>query len=357
MGTRSESGIPLRSVATASAVAALVALTIPHAAARAAEPGTWSAIAIADQVVEPGQTARFFVDLAQTLGGESRMVDTFAVVTRGAKAGPTLCLTAGIHGDELNGVEIAHRIYAETRGRDLSGTLIAVPAVNMPGLRSGSRYLPDRRDLNRGFPGNPDGSLASRMAHRLYQGIIRHCEALIDLHTGSASRTNLPQIRTDLASPPALSLARSFGVGVVLHGAGPEGSLRRAVLDAGVPAVIYEAGEPLRFEEPVIELGVEGVRNVMAHLGMTKRSAESRPSEIYRKTTWVRSGDAIGVFLTGRNPGDRVRAGDVLGTVTDPITELRTSIEAPRDGRIIGMAVPQFVLPGYGLFHLGTEPE
>lgn len=323
-----------------------------------AEPApAWTAIEVAGHSVGPGETARFFVDLAGTIGGRSRMLDAFVVVTRGARPGPTLCLTAGIHGDEVNGMEVAHRIYAGTAGADLAGTLIAVPAVNMSGVRSGTRYLPDRRDLNRAFPGNPNGSLASRIAHSLYQGVIRHCDALIDLHTGSSSRTNLPQIRTDLASPPALRLARSFGVGVVLDGRGPSGSLRRAVLDAGVPAVIYEAGEPLRFEEQEIRRGVEGVRNVMADLGMIEGSVEHPPSEVYRKTTWVRAGDAIGVFLTQSRPGDRVQEGEVLGTVTDPVTEEVATILAPRDGRIIGMAIPQFVLPGYALFHLGFEPE
>jgi predicted deacylase len=229
--------------------------------------------------------------------------------------------------------------------------------VNTQGFRSGTRYLPDRRDLNRAFPGSANGSLASRIAHALYQGVIRHCDALIDLHTGSASRTNLPQIRTDLGAPRALAMARSFGVGVVLHGRGPRGSLRRAVLDAGLPAVIYEAGEPLRFEEKEIARGVEGVQNVMADLGMVKRTAKRRPSEVYRKTAWVRAGDAIGVFLTSRNPGDYVDEGDLLGTVTDPVTEESAKIVAPREGRIIGMAVPQLALPGYGLFHLGFDPE
>jgi predicted deacylase len=322
-----------------------------------ATEGTWPPLEIAGRSVAPGETLRVFIETARTLGGESRMIDTLVVVTRGARSGPTLCLTAGIHGDELNGVEIAHRIYATTPGSALAGTLIAVPAVNMHGVRSGSRYLPDRRDLNRAFPGNPNGSLASRIAHALFQGVLRHCGALIDLHTGSASRTNLPQIRTDLESPRALALARSFGVGVVLSGRGPRGSLRRAVLDAGLPAVIYEAGEPLRFEEQEIAQGVEGVRNVMGDLGMITRETKPRPSEVYRKTSWVRAGDAIGIFLTPRRPGDTVRKGEVLGTVTDPVTEESATIVAPRDARIIGMAVPQIVLPGYGLFHLGFDPE
>ena len=167
----------------------------------------------------------------------------------------------------------------------------------------------------------------------------------------------LPRDQAVASAPRALAMARSFGVGVVLDGRGPRGSLRRAVLDAGLPAVIYEAGEPLRFEEVEITRGVEGVLNVMADLGMITRKATRKPSEVYRKTAWVRAGDAIGVFLTARQPGDYVKKGDVLGTVTDPVTEESATLVAPRDGRIIGMAVPQVALPGYGLFHLGFDPE
>jgi len=325
--------------------------------ALAADPAEWGPLEIAGRSVAPGNTERLFVNVAGAANVENRTLDTFVIVTRGVRPGPTLCLIAGIHGDELNGVEVAHRVYASTSGADLSGTLIAVPAVNMQGIRNGNRYLPDRRDLNRAFPGNPNGSLAARIAYSLYQGVIKHCTALIDLHTGSANRTNMPQIRTDLSSPEALALAQDFGAGVILQGAGPTGSLRREVLDGGVPAVIYEAGQPLRFEEAEIKRGVEGVQNVMAALGMTKRKAKSRRSEVYLKTSWVRSGDATGIFLTDRKPGDRVKQGDVLGTVSDPIVETTTEILAPRDGRIIGMAVPQFVLPGYGLFNMGYDPE
>jgi predicted deacylase len=227
----------------------------------------------------------------------------------------------------------------------------------MQGVRNGNRYLPDRRDLNRAFPGSANGSLASRIAHSMYRGVIDRCDALVDLHTGSANRINMPQIRTDLNSPEALKLARAFGAGVILDGRGPKGSLRRTMLDAGVPAVIYEAGQPLRFEEAEIVRGVEGIQNVMASLGMTARKAKSRHSEIYRKTTWIRAGDATGIFLTRLVPGDRVKQGELLGTVTTPSSEHVTEIRTPRDGRIIGMAVPQMVLPGYGLFNLGYDPE
>jgi predicted deacylase len=184
--------------------------------------------------------------------------------------------------------------------------------------------------------------------------VIRQSDALIDLHTGSASRTNLPQIRTDIDSPRALDLAQSFGIGVVLHGTGPKGSLRRAALDAGIPAVIYEAGEPLRFQENEIAEGFTGVRNVMTHLGMVSRVEKIEPrAQLYRKTRWVRAAKYGGIFLTSRVPGEDVHKGDLLGVITDPISDEREEILAPVDGKIIGMAVPQVVLPGYGLFHLG----
>lgn len=333
----------------------LFATAAPRADAQQ-QGSDWLPMEIGTHTVSPGETSRVWFNIAKTVGGEARMLDTLVVVIRGARPGPTLCLTAAVHGDEWNGIEIAHRIYAGTPAAELAGTLIAMPVVNMQGVRNGIRYMPDRRDLNRSFPGSANGSLASRVAHSLFQGVIKHCDALIDLHTGSGSRANLPQIRTDLESPQALALSRSFGVGVVLAGRGPTGSLRGAVLDAGVPAVIYEAGGPLLFEEPEIALGVQGVRNVMADLGMISEDAKRTPSEVYRKTTWIRNDDIIGIYLPSSKLGDYVRKGDVLGTVTDPANENRQSIVATRDGRIIGMALPQFVLPGYGLFHIGYDP-
>jgi predicted deacylase len=190
----------------------------------------------------------------------------------------------------------------------------------------------------------------------VFDKVIRRCDALIDLHTGSFQRTNQPQIRTDLGEARALALARSFGSGVILHGRGPQGSLRSAALDAGIPAVIYEAGEPLRFEEEEIRRGVEGIANVMADLGMTGDRPTRRAAVVFRSTRWVRADRVGGVFLTEREPGERVRRGYLLGTITDPITHEREEVRAPVDAQIIGMAVPQVVLVGYGLFHLGTNP-
>lgn len=315
-------------------------------------PGEWGALEFLGQSIPPGQAKKMPFAPMRTFA--SAFLDTMVLVVRGARPGPTLCVIAGIHGDELNGVEIANRVFSDTPPEKLSGTLIIIPMVNAAGIRSGLRYLPDRRDLNRCFPGNPTGSTGSRLANILFERVIRGSDALIDLHTGSGNRTNLPQIRTDMENPAALHLAESFGIGVVLHGTGPEGSLRRAALDIGIPAIIYEAGEPLRFQEEEIAEGTRGVRNVMAGLGMVQGEEKTKPrAQVYRKTRWVRAAKQGGIFLTSRALGESVSKGDLLGIVKDPMTGETEEVLAPVDGRLIGMANPQIVLPGYGLFHLG----
>jgi predicted deacylase len=352
---------PLRKTLLALMAAGLLlsSLTVPAepvagTTGAGAGSGEWGPLHFLGRTVAPGETAKMGFTLAPSF--DASFLDTLIVVIRGVRPGPTLCITAGIHGDEINGVEIAHRLYTRIRGSNLAGTLIVVPAVNSHGFRTGSRYLPDRRDLNRFFPGSPKGSTASLIAHAVFQQVVLNCGALIDLHTGSDDRTNLPQIRTDLKNSRALDLARSFGAEAVLDGLGPQGSLRRAALDAGIPAVIYEAGLPLRFEEEVIARGYTGIRRVMAHLGMLPpEPGPAAPSRIFRRTLWVRTLNRGGIFLTDRRPGDPVRRGDLLGTVADPITEAVDRIIAPVDGVIIGMAVPRVVLPGYALFHLGSD--
>lgn len=320
----------------------------------ARQPERWGPLEILGRSVPPGTSLRMPFLTTQSFAGN--FLDTLVVVTRGVRPGPTLCITAGIHGDEVNGVEIAHRIYAGIPADALSGTLLVVPAVNVQGFRTGSRNLADRRDLNRAFPGSPTGSHAGLIANALFREVKAHCDNLLDLHTGSNSRTNLPQIRTDISDPRALALAESFGVGIVINGRGPLGSLRRAAMDAGIPAVLYEAGQPLRFEAEEIAQGIRGVQNVMVGLGMLPPGRYATPgrSRIIHSSSWVRVRGAGGVFLTSLKPGDAVRKGEELGTVTDPITDEVEVIRAPRDGLLIGMALPQVVLTGYALFHIGA---
>jgi predicted deacylase len=279
-------------------------------------------------------------------------------VARGAKPGKTLAVTAGIHGDELNGVEIARRIFAETDAAELSGMLVVLPVLNRHGFLAGSRYMNDRRDLNRAFPGSPNGSSASIIAHSVFGPVILKSDALVDLHTASDRRINLPQIRTDLDSAEAVDLARHFGDGIVLNGEGPPGALRRAAMDAGIPAIIYEAGGAYVLEADEIERGVVGVRNVMRYLGMIPRetAAEAPKATVYKKTSWVRvPPGAAGMFLTSHKPGDEVVRGEQIGEVVDPLSDLNSPIVSPGDGVIIGMVVPTVVYTGDALFHIGLE--
>ncbi len=214
----------------------LISLCAPAAAE------DWGAIELLGRSVEAGSKARF--SFMPDPSFEASYLNTPVFVARGARPGPTLCLAAGVHGDELNGVEVARRAFSRVDPNALKGTLIALPAINAEGVRTGNRYMSDRRDLNRAFPGRAGGSVASLVAHEVFD-VIQGCDALVDLHTASNQRSNLPQIRADIADPDIRSLAVHFGLGIVVGGKGPDGSLRREAAKAGVPAIIYEAGGTL----------------------------------------------------------------------------------------------------------------
>jgi uncharacterized protein len=312
----------------------------------------WDEVQLLGRRIAPGDKRRLFLRTSESFSGSDSELPV--LVTRGATPGPTVCLIAGVHGDELNGIEIVRKVVEGLTPRRISGMVIAVPVANLHGFRRSSRYLPDRRDLNRFFPGTPSGSSASRIAWSLWSEVIRHCTSLIDLHTGSFHRTNMPQVRIDTADPRSVALARGFATALVIHDPGQDGTLRRSATRAGIGAITYEAGEPLRFQEKEIARGVEGVRNVLAALGMSDDAPISVEPRVYQRTRWVRVDDG-GIFFTRRRLGDRVRVGDLLGTVTDPVTNESKRVEAPVRGRIIGMAVPQVVIPGYAAFHLGID--
>ena len=312
----------------------------------------WGPITVVGRTVEPGSSSRF--SFAEKPSFRAWYLSAPIFVARGVLPGPTLCLTAGIHGDELNGVEVARRSFAITDPKRLSGTLIAVPAINAEGVRTGSRYLSDRRDLNRAFPGRVGGSIASLIAYAVTTAILPHCDFVIDLHTGSDQRANVPQIRADLGDEQIRALATHFGHGIIVGGEGPEGSWRREAVKAGVPAIIYEAGGPLRFEPEEIENGTDGVLSVMAYLEMIDAPEHVIPADrVYTKSTWLRAGlDQNGFFFPVAKLGDKVQKGDLLGRVVDPLTDIEYETLAPRSGTLIGMAVSRPVLNGYGLFHI-----
>lgn len=305
--------------------------------------------------VAPGTTTRLLWSPSKSYEGITAPTPT--LIVNGAKEGPTLCLTAAIHGDELNGIEIIRRVLYNLDAEKLSGTVIGVPIVNLQGFRRGSRYLSDRRDLNRFFPGNTTGSSAARIAYSFFHEIISHCDALVDLHTGSFHRTNLPQLRADLTNESVVKLTQGFGATVILHNEGAVGTLRSAAVAAGIPAVTLEAGEPMRLDEDAVAHGVKGIRTLLNQMGMLKKiSLWGEPEPVYYNSIWVRA-DQGGILFNQVELGERVRQGYLLGTVTDPITNVRSDIIAPTDGRIIGMALNQVVMPGFAAYHIATQAE
>ena len=277
------------------------------------------------------------------------------LVAHGDKPGPKLCLTAAIHGDELNGIEMVRRLMYELEPDQLAGTVIGVPIVNLDGFRSGSRYLSDRRDLNRYFPGNKNGSAASRVAHSLFSNIVRHCDYLVDLHTGSQKRVNLPQLRADLDNPDVVAFAKHFGGMTVLHSPGVTGMLRDAAVKKNIVAVTMEAGGPNRLETEAVSNGVQAIDTLLENLGMRKASRFwSAPQPVFYESEWIRATQG-GILLAEVELNQNVRKGQVLGTVTDPISNTGSAIIAPYNGRVLGMAVNQVVHAGFAAFRIGEE--
>lgn len=302
--------------------------------------------------VPPGAARRLSWSASDTFEGIANSTPVLAV--NGGKEGPVLCLTGAVHGDELNGIEIVRRVIHHLDPTTLTGAVIGVPIVNLHGFRRASRYLPDRRDLNRFFPGNPKGSSAARIAYSFFNQVITHCTALVDLHTGSFYRTNLPQVRADVRHPAVVELARGFDSMVVLHSEPAAGTLRRAATEQGIPAITMEAGEPMRLQPDEVEAGVAGIESLLSALGMTKRLRrlfrETEP--VYYDSTWIRA-DSGGIFIGNVQLGQRIQNNDLLGMITDPITNQTQEIRAPTDGRVLGMAVNQVVMPGFAAFRLG----
>ena len=317
--------------------------------------GQAESLTILGAEVAPGTSQRLSWSATELFEGVP--VSTPVLVANGIAPGPTVCLMAAVHGDELNGIEMVRRVFHDIEPNKLAGALIGVPIVNVQGFRRGSRYLPDRRDLNRYFPGNPNGSAAARIARSLFNDVIINCDALIDLHTGSFERANLPQLRADLRNPDVLTLTHGFGAMVVLHSKPTVGTLRYAATIAGIPAVTVEAGGPSQLELLEVKHGVKGIETLLTTLGMTRRMRLwGDPEPVYYRSSWVRA-DNGGILLSDVSLGSSVRKGDLLGSITDPMSNARTELRSPYAGRIIGMARNQVVMPGFAAFHVGIETD
>jgi predicted deacylase len=309
-------------------------------------------IVIGDVVIAAGEIAAVDIPVSPMYTHDN--LSMTVQVIHGRQPGPTLFISAAIHGDEINGVEIIRRLLKHKSLKSLKGTLLAVPIVNVYGFLNQSRYLPDGRDLNRSFPGSPKGSLTSRLAHIFVSEIVQKSTHGIDLHTGSRHRSNFPQIRADLDNEQTRAMTEAFGMPLAIDAKIPDGSLRDCAGDAGIPVILYEAGEALRFDEPYIRAGVEGIINVMCSIGMLRPSQSQKvmPSLIVSsKTRWVRA-PASGMLRTLVPLGARVTSGQNIALISDPLGVSEIAIEAPNDGVIIGRTNLPLVYEGDVTFHI-----
>ena len=311
---------------------------------------------LGSQAIRPG--TRMTVDLPVSLMSDHTPVTLSAHVVHGRRPGPVMFVSAAIHGDEVIGVEIVRRLLRAAPVRHLSGTLIAVPIVNAFGFLNQSRYLPDRRDLNRSFPGHGQGSLAARLADLFLTEIVTRCDVGIDLHSAAVGRTNLPQIRLTPGNERLRDLGAAFAAPVTLNSRTRDGSLRLVAEKAGVDVLLYEAGEGLRFDELAARAGVAGILRVMARLGMVAARGvpRARAASVHcERSGWVRAPSG-GLLRTLRASGDWVERGAVLGVVSDPFGERELEIRAEATGIVIGRTNLPVVNEGDALFHI-AEPE
>lgn len=304
--------------------------------------------------VKRGSRKRIYLDIAKLYDFTDMSIPL--EIVRGVEDGPVMFVTGAVHGDEINGVEIIRRLLTKKALKDIKGTLIAVPIVNVYGFNAKSRYLPDRRDLNRNFPGSEGGSLTAQLAHVVMKEIVSRCTHGIDLHTGATNRANLPQIRACLDDPEAKKMAEAFRVPVMLHSALRDGSLREATRELGIPTLLFEGGEALRFNEKVIKSGVQGVLSVMWAIGMLpppKKEPAPRDVFVARSSHWIRA-PYSGILSVKMKIGQRVKKGQVLGVISDPFGREKHDVVAKRTGIIIGAVTLPLLNRGDAAFHVAT---
>jgi hypothetical protein len=313
--------------------------------------------AIAEHSIAPG-TARDVAFPVTTLA--TGTASSLGVrVLHGARPGPAVFVSAAIHGDEIVGTAVIQRLAQELDPQALGGTVMLVPVANIFGFMTRSRYLPDRRDLNRSFPGSANGSLAGQLANIFYREVVGRCALGIDIHTAAIHRYNLPQIRIAAGNKRLVELAMAFGAPVIIESPLRDGSLRDLAHRQGVDMLLLEAGEALRFDRLSVETGVAGVTRVLAHLGMIE--ADDGLTEVgiparANRSVWVRSPRG-GVAHFTRESGAPVRKGDLLGCVTGLFGEDAQEMVSPVDGIVIGHATLPVVHQGDALFHIAEIPH
>ncbi len=312
--------------------------------------GTWG-----EQRIELGQTKNIRLTVSESYSGMEVRIPI--QVRRGVEDGPTVFITAALHGDEINGTGVIRQLILDGKLAITRGSLILVPVLNLLAFDRHSRYLPDRRDLNRCFPGTADGSLASRMAKRIFDEIVRRSDFGIDLHTAALRRTNYPNIRADMSHPQIAQIARAFGTELVLAGSGPSGALRREACRAGCPTIVFEGGEVWKVEPSIVESSIRGITNVLRQLGMLEGEPDVPPQQtILTKTKWMRA-ERGGFLQFHIKPGDVVEKNQALATNTSLLGVEKSVLYAPFSGVIIGMTTLPAVTPGEPVCHIGLLPK
>ncbi len=310
-------------------------------------------ITIGGQQIKLGETRQIQLEMPPLYTDTHMSIPVH--VQRGKRPGPTLFVSAAIHGDELNGIEIVSRLIRSKSIKTLRGTLIAVPMVNVYGVLNQSRYLPDRRDLNRCFPGSTKGSLAGRIANLFLSEIVSKCDFGIDLHTGAIHRSNLPQVRAALEDKETFAMSKAFGLPVMLDANIRDGSLRQAAGDLGVKVLLYEAGQALRYDEFSIRAGLKGVINVMREIGMLNKSRSKKGHNIEpfvaRQSGWVRANESGFVHHIAQL-GDHVAKGDVLAQISNPFGIELDRVTCPAEGIVIGKQNIPLAQEGEAMYHI-----
>ena len=309
---------------------------------------------IGGQKIGPGESQDIRLPISETYLGDEAYVPLRVI--RAKEEGPAVFVTAAIHGDEINGTGIVHDFLFGDPVELTKGTLILAPIVNVFGFEAHERYLPDRRDLNRSFPGTANGSLASRIAHTLITEIADQCDYGLDLHTAAFQRTNYPNVRADLSDLNVRNLANAFGCALVIDGKGPVGSFRRECTKRGCPTIILEAGEPWKIEPGILQIGVQGIRNVLISLGMMQGTIQQPPYQaLIRKTTWIRA-TVGGILKFHVSPGQFVEEGQGIATNYSVFGKAQNTLRSKNNGIVIGMLTMPAVKPGEPVCNIGLIP-
>lgn len=311
---------------------------------------------ILGEIIKPGESKEISFNLAKL--HTRTPVDVPIIIERSKKPGPAILLTAGIHGDEINGVEIVRQLIAKGINKPKTGTTICIPVLNIFGFINMEREFPDGRDLNRVFPGSKTGSLASRVAYTITTEILPHIDFVLDFHTGGAMRYNAPQVRIAKGNVDLKTAAEIFGAPFILHSDNIAKTFRNTCNKMGKSILLFEGGKSIHIDNNITNTGVNGAKRILHHLGMLRSNFKvSRPKEtpiFITESRWVRA-NFSGMFKASIQINGRVKKGQIIGNITDPYGKFNHFVKASYEGYIINVNESPIVYQGDALFHISTK--